>query len=634
MNNAEAGHHEVFTPAVSSEKEVNAALEVTRFATINNESDGSSKIIIQPGVEEVLASLPTHIEGKSNISQLMDGQKQFLEQVMGAYDAVPNRKVLEEFQQRVRTLQSTQELLKQVQTVTTGEKFKDWQQKETTLGVVKSGLDKPTLGRSLEVLRNDSANEMKRVDAKNTRGKGEVFHRFTTLQTGALELAKNQGEPDLEAAAPFIAHMGEAEQVTRMSSNLSAEKKKQHAQVKQIYLESCRKAYPEVKAEISVLPTHLEQMVEPIGKLEDWMSDRELEQYDDPEQRTPRAFLAEGIENVVSILNAGKSTPEATLSYLHGIRRTVIELTTIRSEDATAEYYDNNITTEELDQIRADLNQLNEFAYTLQLYIEQPQTKESPEQDPTQRYNKIKEELSATNVRGLVGRMESGLDPMGMVSVSEVKAAMQPVLDRAGVDPETLNKFTADLHMGGVWNNADRLAASTDPEVKAWMLLAHLTHEVNDHKLTMDEFLGDVNRIKTDLAAAQSDPQTALDTATHTIHERAKRAFTKGEDGIPVTEEDGFLYMAIEGETAGVMKQGELQFVGANELDYEKVAQQFGLKKEVRKDERRGGVDTTFYVGNNNTEVKALGQGFCIVFGGDESIAKALAKTGQDNAAR
>lgn len=250
------------------------------------------------------------------------------------------------------------------------------------------------------------------------------------------------------------------------------------------------------------------------------------------------------------------------------------------------------------------------------------------EQEPHQRLAKIRAELSGSGVRGLIGRVERGLDPMGMAVVSETKTALQPLLEGAGVDPKRLAQLTEDLHFGGIWQNADKLAAGTDPEVQAWMLLARECHETNDKDLSEAEFLGDVDRIKAAFAEAARDPKQALATATAEMHERAKQAFTM-EDGVAVSNEDAFIFMAMQGETAGVTMAGDLMFVGSNELDYEAIASSHGLRREVRQDARRGNVDTTYYVGGNGTEVKVLGKGFCIVFGGDKELAKAIARTGQ-----
>lgn len=250
------------------------------------------------------------------------------------------------------------------------------------------------------------------------------------------------------------------------------------------------------------------------------------------------------------------------------------------------------------------------------------------EQEPAQRLAKIKAELSASGIRGLVGRVERGLDPMGMSVVTETKKALQPVLEGAGVDQAALAQLIEDLHFGGIWQNADRLAAGTDPEVQAWMLLAKECNEVNDRDLSDAEFLGDVDRIKAAFAEAANNPVQALAAATSEMQTRAEQTFTK-EDGVAISNEDAFIFMAMKGETAGISVAGELMFVGSNELDYEAVASSRGLHKEVRKDPRRGDVDTTYFVNDTGTEIKVLGKGFCIVFGGDKELAKALARTGQ-----
>lgn len=250
------------------------------------------------------------------------------------------------------------------------------------------------------------------------------------------------------------------------------------------------------------------------------------------------------------------------------------------------------------------------------------------EQETHRRFQRIKAELSASGIRGLIGRMERGLDPMGMTVASETEATLDPLLKGAGVDKEKFGKLVEDLHFGGIWENAERLAAATEPEVRAWMLLAQETQEVNDRDLTQGEFLDDVDRIKAAFLEAAAHPGEALASATANMQQRAEKAFII-EDGVAISNQDAFIFMAMRGETAGVTIAGDLMFVGSDELDFETVAASQGLRKEVRKDPRRGDVDTTFYVGENGTEVKVLGKGFCIVFGGNKNLAKALARTGQ-----
>lgn len=250
------------------------------------------------------------------------------------------------------------------------------------------------------------------------------------------------------------------------------------------------------------------------------------------------------------------------------------------------------------------------------------------EHEPAQRLAKIKAELSASGIPGLIGRVERGLDPMGMIVVTETKQALQPVLDGAGVDHAALAQFTEELHSGGLWRNADRLTAGQGLEVQAWMLLAKECPRADDRDLSEAEFLGDVDRIKAAFAEAAHNPTEALVNTTVEMQTRAGQAFTI-EDGVAISNEDAFMFMAMKGETAGISVADKIMFVGSNALDYEVVAVRYGLRKEVRPDPRRGNVDTTFFVGDGGTEVKVLGKGFCIVFGGDKELAKDLARTGQ-----
>lgn len=249
------------------------------------------------------------------------------------------------------------------------------------------------------------------------------------------------------------------------------------------------------------------------------------------------------------------------------------------------------------------------------------------EQAPIQRFNKIRAELSASGIHGLSGRLQRGLDPMAMLVVRETQNALVPVCHGAGVDINRLRQLTEELHFGGIWKHAEQLATGQDPEIQAWMFLSHTTEEVNDHDLSTDELLADVDRILGEYRKAESRPVEALAEATAAMRTAAHAAFSI-EDGVAVAHGDHFIYMAMAGETAGVCTHGELLFVGADTLDIQRVATQYGLREEQRFDERRQ-ANVTFYVGNDGVEIKVLGRGFCIVFGSDTALAKELARTGQ-----
>lgn len=249
---------------------------------------------------------------------------------------------------------------------------------------------------------------------------------------------------------------------------------------------------------------------------------------------------------------------------------------------------------------------------------------------PDQRLKQHKAELSKSGIRGLEGRLQRGLDPMGMLSVREVRDRIMKLADVTGMDMEKLHELTTELHFGAIWGRAEELAKAESPEVRTWMMLAELTEEENAKDKDQEGYLKDVDRITGELESLAADPEQGLariqEAVTDTVDHATDRFVM--EDGVPYAETDAFLHMAIAGETAGVVKSGDLYFVGSNELDFATVAKEHGLKEEVRKDDYRGGVETTFYVGENGVEVKKLGPGFCIVFGGDKGLAKDLARTG------
>ena len=176
-------------------------------------------------------------------------------------------------------------------------------------------------------------------------------------------------------------------------------------------------------------------------------------------------------------------------------------------------------------------------------------------------------QLQESNLRGLEGRAQRGLDPAGMLAVHETREIIEKLAQDAGINIKDVDELTNALHVGAIWSKADDLAKAEKPEVKAWMLLADECREVNDRDLAPNEYLGDVDRIKKDLESAEKDPEAALEKAVKDIVEQAKEKFVK-KDGVPFSEQDAFLYMAIAGEKYGVCKSGELYFSGANELDY------------------------------------------------------------------
>jgi hypothetical protein len=232
-------------------------------------------------------------------------------------------------------------------------------------------------------------------------------------------------------------------------------------------------------------------------------------------------------------------------------------------------------------------------------------------------------ELRAYGLYGLEGRVQRGLDPAGMLAVSETRKIVERIAANAGISMEATDALTKALHTGAIWSKADDLTKAEKPEVKAWMLLADECHEVNDKDLSRDEYLQDTDRIKSDLSVAEKDPETALAQAVERIVATAKEKFIM-KDGVPFSEEDAFIYMAIAGEKYGVTKAGELYFAGADQLDYS-ILEQEGLTI-VEKEDR--GRMATFYQRDGKDVVKKLYPGFAIVFG-DEKLALKLAKSAE-----
>ena len=208
-----------------------------------------------------------------------------------------------------------------------------------------------------------------------------------------------------------------------------------------------------------------------------------------------------------------------------------------------------------------------------------------------------------------------------MLAVKETRKIIESILSEAGIDIDAVEALTRELHMGAIWKRADDLAKAKKPEVKAWLLLANECQEVNDGDLTPEEYLKDFDRIKNNLKLSEENPKSALDKAVENIVTTAADKFIK-KDGVPFSQEDAFLHMAIAGEKYGVCKAGELYFVGADKLDYS-ILEKEGLVS-VEKEDR--GQITTFYQKDGKDVVKIKNPGYAIVFG-DEELALKLAKS-------
>jgi len=249
---------------------------------------------------------------------------------------------------------------------------------------------------------------------------------------------------------------------------------------------------------------------------------------------------------------------------------------------------------------------------------------ENPEAGRQARLGEHKQQLGDYGLRGLEGRMQHGLDPAAMLAVHEVRAKVEALAAALGGDMARLDALTKELHVGGVWKNAQRLAEASEPEVMVWHVLGGVCHEKNAAQDQLDDsgYLADVERVK----AVLTDMSADLDRVKAVIAEHVQNARNKFEivDGVAYAEgEFPFLNMAIGGERSGVWKDGELYFVGADAVDFESLAGQ-GYTKEEREDRGR---KVTFWTKDGQDAVKQLYPGFGIVLNGDKNLALELAKT-------
>jgi len=222
-------------------------------------------------------------------------------------------------------------------------------------------------------------------------------------------------------------------------------------------------------------------------------------------------------------------------------------------------------------------------------------------------------------LRGLEGRLERGLDPAGMLAVEETRQLIQDVVPADSYD--SLVAFTNELHVGGIWKNAEKLYSGESPEVKGWFLLASACVESNTGDLTEREYLEDFARVKSVLSGKN------MDDAAWEMRNSAAKAYDLvpfNGRSIPLGySDDGFLKMAMSGQKSGVVEakqdgakeEDALYFVGSHELDFDSLAEVHGLECVERED--RGRV-ATFYTKDGKDLVKKLYPGFGIVFGNKE----------------
>lgn len=247
------------------------------------------------------------------------------------------------------------------------------------------------------------------------------------------------------------------------------------------------------------------------------------------------------------------------------------------------------------------------------------------EQEKQGRLAQHKQELQAYGLRGLEGRMQHGLDPAAMMAVSEVRSKVEEVAKLVGADMTSVDALTKKLHVGGVWDEAKRLAAATDSDVVLWHTLGSLCHERNaaEDQLNDDGYLADVERVVASLEQLSTD----MDKVTQAVRENVDNAKEKFQlvDGVAYAEGSSpFLSMAIAGETAGVSQDGVL-FVGAEKVEFDALANQ-GYEKEEREDRGRM---VTFWKKDGVDVVKVLYPGFGIVLNGDQKLALDLARSAQ-----
>lgn len=249
---------------------------------------------------------------------------------------------------------------------------------------------------------------------------------------------------------------------------------------------------------------------------------------------------------------------------------------------------------------------------------------DNQEQEHQIRLEAHKLELQNYGLRGLEGRLQRGLDPAGMLAVKETRSLMEEIARKTGTDLEKTDEVTKELHTGAVWTRADDLTQADKLEIRMWMLLADECHEVNDHDLNPGEYSQDVDRIQRELSAAVEDPDKAIEQAVRHIINSAQKKFVL-KDGVPFSEEDAFLHMAIAGRKYGVCKAGELYFVGAEQLDYSLLETE-GLTSSEREDRGRM---VTFFQKEGKDVAKKLYPGLAIVFG-DEELALKLARSAEE----
>ncbi len=232
-------------------------------------------------------------------------------------------------------------------------------------------------------------------------------------------------------------------------------------------------------------------------------------------------------------------------------------------------------------------------------------------------------------LRGLEGRLQRGLDPAGLLATQITREKLETIGRALGAKMGEVITFVNELHVGGIWQNAEKLAAGKDKEVMMWLLMAHVTDEGkrSEGELDQKDFVVDLLRENKLLDEAVKNPEKFAAQAKEILIEKSKEDF-EIEDGVPVSDVDnGFLAMAMNGYKSGITRDNEgLLFVGANNLDYD-ILKNLGLKPIGK--EGRGRKVVVYVDKNGNEIVKKLYRGFAIVLSKDMEIAKTLARTGK-----
>ncbi len=256
---------------------------------------------------------------------------------------------------------------------------------------------------------------------------------------------------------------------------------------------------------------------------------------------------------------------------------------------------------------------------------------EAREAENKARVDGVRQELASFaqdhGLRGLDDRVKRGLDPVGIMAVAETRRPVESLAAKEGGRYEDVLKMTLDIQTGGPWAYAAKLKEAKDPDAKVWMMMnaANTLGKEREMDLTEAEFAADLDRVRGNLAEAESDPEKFFDKARQHVLEESQKRF-RVVDGVPISEMDnGFIAMAVNGYEAGIIQDADgMLFVGAKQIDDE-VFRKWGLRSELRED--RGRRDVEFYVnGKGEALIKKLYPGFAVVLSRNFDLARAVAR--------